>query len=135
MIDCVRTVSQALKVTAGVVDTLTINKKRMRSALTVDMLATDLADYLVKKSVPFRETHHISGAVVKKAEDNDTTIDCLELGELQKICPQFEADVEKVFDFDQAVERRTSTGGTCKQSVLDQAAQILKLLQSEVRKG
>ena len=101
----------------------------MHDALTVDMLATELADYLVKKGVPFRETHHMAGAAVKKAEDSETTIDKLPLKDFKAICPKFEADVHSVFDFGNAVEKRSSQGGTSKKSVLEQAKEIIKTLQ------
>ena len=129
LLDCVRTVDQSLKITFGVLSTLSINKKRMHDALAVDMLATELADYLVKKGVPFRETHHMAGAAVKKAEDSETTIDKLRLEDFKAICPKFEADVHSVFDFGNAVEKRSSSGGTSKRSVLEQAKEIAKTLK------
>ncbi len=64
--------------------------------LSADMLATDLAEYLVRKGVPFRETHHISGAAVKAAEDKGVTLSDLTVAELQAIHPQFEDDVTQV---------------------------------------
>ena len=87
----------------------------------MDMLATDLADYLVKKDVPFRETHHISGEAVKKAEELGLSgIDKLTLEQYKAIDSRFEADVADVFDFHASVERRISTGGTAKSAVLKQ---------------
>ena len=132
LLDCMRTVNQSLKIAGGVLSTLSINKKRMRDALTVDMLATELADYLVKKGVPFRETHHIAGAVVKKAEDSETTMDKLQLEDFTAICPKFASDVYSVFDFDNAVEKRTSSGGTSKAGVMQQVKEIMSLLKSQM---
>ena len=71
MLDCVKTVADSVQILTGVVSTLEINSKRMRKALDPSMLATDLADYLVRKGVPFRETHHISGRVVAFAEEEE----------------------------------------------------------------
>lgn len=88
------------------------------------MLATDLADYLVRKGVPFRETHHISGACVRLAEEQNVSIDTLTLEQLQKIDARFEADVMKVWDYTVSVERKSSIGGTAKASVLQQIADI-----------
>ena len=60
------------------------------------MLATDLAEYLVKKGVPFRETHHISGAAVKMAEDRGCALADLTPGDLRTIHPLFADDVALV---------------------------------------
>jgi hypothetical protein len=60
------------------------------------MLATDLAEYLVRKGVPFRETHHISGAAVKMAEDRGVGLNTLSVEDLQTIHPLFAADVVEV---------------------------------------
>lgn len=96
----------------------------MKAALTADMLATDVADYLVVKGVPFRQTHHIAGTVVRKAEEKGVSIAELELPDLEQISPQFEADIVDVFDFERSVERRTAQGGTSRSSVLGQISAI-----------
>lgn len=129
LLDCIRTVSHSLKISLGVLSSLTINKSRMRDALTVDMLATEVADYLVKKGVPFRQTHHIAGAVIKRGEDQGTTIDKLSLDQLKTISPLFEEDISAIFDFEHCVERRSSLGGTSKVSVLQQVEAIRLWLQ------
>ena len=89
-------------------------------ALCPEMLATDLADYLVRKGVPFRETHHISGACVRLSEEQRVCIDTLTLEQLQAIDSRFEEDVMKVWNYEVSVERKSSTGGTCKASVQKQ---------------
>src|SRR5436190_3254754 len=91
LFDCVITIKNSLQIAAGVVSTLNIHPEKMRAALTMDMLATDLADYLVRKGVPFRETHHISGACVRAAEEKGLSgIDQLGLEALQSIDKRFE---------------------------------------------
>ncbi|KAF3917807.1 hypothetical protein ABW20_dc0104530 [Dactylellina cionopaga] len=130
LFDCVTTVKNSLQIATGVVSTLTIYPAKMKAALTMDMLATDLADYLVRKGVPFRETHHISGSCVREAEVRGLSgIDKLGLEVLQTIDKRFEADVLEVFDFERSVELRQSTGGTCKASVLKQIEELTKVLQ------
>lgn len=99
-------------------------------ALCPEMLATDLADYLVRKGVPFRETHHISGACVRLAEETNVSIDTLTLEQLQKIDSRFEADVMNVWDYTVSVERKSSIGGTAKASVLQQIADIEAVAKS-----
>jgi argininosuccinate lyase len=130
LFDCLTTVNHSLSIATGVVSTLSINATKMRNALTMDMLATDLADYLVRKGVPFRETHHISGEAVATAERQGLSgIDKLSLEQYKGIDSRFEADVTEVFDFEVSVERRTATGGTAKKAVLAQLARLSALLQ------
>ena len=68
MLDHVKTVGDSIQIAEGVLATLKIQPEKMRAALDPFMLATDLADYLVRKGVPFRETHHISGRCVALSE-------------------------------------------------------------------
>lgn len=73
------------KVMDGVLSTMFINKERCKSTLSFDMLATDLAYYLVRKGVPFREAHHISGEVISFAESNGLAINELSVSQYQEI--------------------------------------------------
>lgn len=121
LFDSLLTIDHSLQISKGVISTLKINESRMFGALSMDMLATDLADYLVRKGVPFRETHHISGEVVAYAESHNLDgIDKLSLKQFQSIDPRFDEDVMNVFDFYNSVERRVATGGTAKSAVLKQ---------------
>lgn len=129
LFDAMTTVEHSILIATGVISTLSINKAKMEGALTMDMLATDLADYLVRKGVPFRETHHISGECVRKAEEEKLSgIDQLTFSQFKNIDSRFEEDVKNVFDFEVSVERRTATGGTAKSAVLKQ----LKSLSSQI---
>lgn len=128
LLDCVKTVSHCLTITSGVVSSLTVHGDKMKAALTADMLATDVADYLVLKGVPFRQTHHIAGSVVRKAELLGVSIAEVGLEDLKQISPLFEADIAQVFDFEKSVERRSAQGGTSRSSVLAQIDAIEKLL-------
>ena len=112
----------------GVLSSLEIKGDKMRSALTADILATDVADYLVLKGVPFRQTHHIAGAVVRTAEARGEAIAELSLTDLREISQLFEADIAEVFDFERSVETRSAKGGTSKSLVLAQIASIKALL-------
>jgi argininosuccinate lyase len=120
LFQAVDTVKDCLAIATGVIATLKPNPEMLMKALCPEMLATDLADYLVRKGVPFRETHHISGACVRLAEEASVSIDTLTLEQLQKIDSRFEADVMKVWDYEVSVERKSSTGGTAKASVQKQ---------------
>ncbi|KAJ3239366.1 argininosuccinate lyase, partial [Chytriomyces hyalinus] len=65
LFDTVDNITGCLQIMTGVLSTLTVNADNMKKALSVDMLATDIAEYLVCKKVPFRETHHIAGRAIK----------------------------------------------------------------------
>mmetsp|Transcript_41776 Transcript_41776/g.87676 ORF Transcript_41776/g.87676 Transcript_41776/m.87676 type:complete len:469 (+) Transcript_41776:233-1639(+) len=120
LFDAVDTVKDCLAIATGVIVTMRPNPKMLMKALCPEMLATDLADYLVRRGVPFRETHHISGACVRLAEEQEVSIDTLTLEQLQKIDSRFEEDVLKVWDYVASVERKSSIGGTSKARVLEQ---------------
>lgn len=129
LFDAMTTVEHSILIATGVISTLSINKAKMEGSLTMDMLATDLADYLVRKGVPFRETHHISGECVRAAEEAGLSgIDQLLVERFQAIDERFGADVVDVFDFEVSVERRDATGGTAKSAVLKQLHALLAQL-------
>jgi argininosuccinate lyase len=104
-----------LPVLTGAIGSLTVNADRMAAALDVSLLATELADYLVKKGVPFREAHHLVGQAVRLGP-----LDRVPLADLQAISPAFEADVTELWDFRKAVDRRDVIGGTAISAVREQ---------------
>jgi argininosuccinate lyase len=120
LFQAVDTVKDCIAITTGVILTMKPNPEMLMKALCPEMLATDLADYLVRKGVPFRETHHISGACVRLAEEQNVSIDTLTLEQLKAIDERFDEDVMQVWDYEASVERKSSIGGTCKKSVLKQ---------------
>ncbi len=120
LFDAVRTLSGSLQIARGVVSTLRPNPAALRAALTSEMLATDLADYLVRKGVPFRETHHVAGAAVQMAELQGIPLHELEVEDLWKLHDAFGEDVEEIWDFERSVERRDVAGGTSRRAVLAQ---------------
>ncbi|KAL9028314.1 MAG: hypothetical protein Q9196_003298 [Gyalolechia fulgens] len=124
--------STSIQILTGVISTLTINPANMLKALEPSMLATELADYLVKKGVPFRETHHISGRVVALAEKRGKGMDELAVEELQGVDARFGDDVKDCFDQEAAVERRTAKGGTARESVKEQIEVLKRLLETKV---
>jgi argininosuccinate lyase len=117
LFDTVDTLKMELSIAAGVVRTLQVNAERMEAALDSGMLATDLADYLVGQGVPFRQSHHLAGQVVRQAEALGVELKGLELREYQAIHPAFAGDVYEVFHFDRSVEARAVEGGTAPAAV------------------
>lgn len=120
LLDHVKTVGDSIQIAAGVLSTLNIKPENMLKSLTPDMLATDLADYLVRKGVPFRETHHISGQVVALAEKEKCPMDKLSYEQLVAVDARFDKDVVDMFDYQRSVEMRSASGGTSKASVMEQ---------------
>lgn len=129
MLDCTKTVADSIQIATGVLSTLTIFPEKMKAALSPDMLATDLADYLVRKGVPFRETHHISGRVVALAEKEGKPMDQLSKKQLQEVDSRFGDDVLDCFNYERSVEYRTAKGGTSRASVMEQIGVINALLK------
>jgi argininosuccinate lyase len=104
---------------------------RVRCAAAVAdpaLLATDLADYLVRAGVPFREAHHAVGAVVKLAEQSGLPINQLPYGEVKKIHPALKPDWVESFHLSKAMARRTGTGMPGPAQLKRQLARWNKLL-------
>ncbi|KAK5016333.1 argininosuccinate lyase, partial [Cryomyces antarcticus] len=131
LLNHVKTVGDSIQIATGVLSTLVIQPQKMLAALTPDMLATDLADYLVRKGVPFRETHHISGRVVALAENEGTPMDKLTFEQLQGIDKRFEKDIEETFNYQKSVEMRSAKGGTSKSSVEEQIRVLKEMLAGQ----
>jgi len=113
-----------LPVIAGALRTITIKPERMRAAIDSTMMATDLADYLVGKGIPFREAHAISGKAVRRAAEKNERLEDMSFEAYQTLCPAVEADVYQVFDPMASVEKRNAIGGTSPQSVKNQIKRI-----------
>lgn len=131
LFDVVDTVQDCLQIATGVLATMTPNGDKMRAFLVTEMLATDLAEYLVRKGVPFRETHHVAGAAVRLAEDTHKPLSALTLEDLLTLHPKFEADVADVWNFEASVERKNVTGATAKSAVDKQIAEVKQWLAGQ----
>ena len=113
-----------LPVLAGALRTITAKPERMRAAIDSTMMATDLADYLVDKGIPFRETHAIAGKAVRAALESQLGLEQMPLEAYQALSPAFEADVYQVFDPLSSIQKRNAIGGTSLQSVKNQIKKI-----------
>ncbi|XP_007452715.1 PREDICTED: argininosuccinate lyase-like isoform X3 [Lipotes vexillifer] len=125
------TMSAVLQVATGVISTLQIHRENMARALSPDMLATDLAYYLVRKGMPFRQAHEASGKAVFMAETKGVALNQLSLQELQTISPLFSGDVSHVWDYGHSVEQYAALGGTARSSVDWQIGQVRALLGAQ----
>ena len=129
MFETVDTMSDCLQIAAGCLATMKLNPEKMKSSLVAEMLATDLAEYLVRKGMPFRETHHISGAAVKLAVDKKVPLDQLTVDDLKPLCDKFEDDVAEIWSYEKSAESRDTEGGTSRRSVLEQCAKLRAYLK------
>lgn len=118
--DAFDTLDVALPVMAGAIDTLTLRPEQMAAQLEPGLLATDLADYLVKKGVPFRTAHHVVGRVVGGAEARGMPLTDLSLADLQSIDERFERDVLAVFDVTASLASRNVSGGVGPEALREQ---------------
>ncbi len=128
LFDAIDTLELALPVLAGAVATMEPQPNRLVAALDDAMLATDLADWLVAQGIPFRQSHHVAGEVVREAERRHCGLRDLDLVSLQRIHPAFTVDALGILDFERSVEQRSAPGGTARAAVLDQIAQARSLL-------
>ncbi len=111
LFDSVDTVRAATRLCAAMLGHITVNRQACRAAARDPaLLATDLADYLVLRSVAFRQAHHAVGAAVALAERLRKPLDQLSLAELQSLEPRFAADALETFNLDRAMARRELTG-------------------------
>jgi argininosuccinate lyase len=114
------TLTTILPVLARAVETIAVDPVRMRAGIDAGMFATDLADYLVLKGIPFREAHSLAGQAVARAGQLKVSLDNMTLKEYQEVNKLFSEDVYKVFDPDQSIAKRAAQGGTARQAVLAQ---------------
>jgi argininosuccinate lyase len=114
---------------AGALQTIKANPKQMTESIDDSLFATDVADYLVRMGVPFREAHGMVGKAVRIAEESKRTLRTLTLDEWQSIGP-FKADIVEIFDLEKSISHRNCTGGTGPDAVsrqLEKAAEYLAI--------
>ena len=128
LLDHIKTVGDSMQIATGVLSTLSTHPDKMSAALAPEMLATEIADYLVRKSVPFREGHHISGRVVALAEQSGVPMDQLSLAQFKTVDGRFDEDVQSCLDYERAVELKDAIGGTSKGAVTEQICVLKELL-------
>lgn len=122
LFDSVDTIKTALEVFAAMVPEMKINRERMESAAgDPTLLATDLAEYLVKKGTPFRKAHEIVGKLVAHSITKSVLLNQIGVAEMKRFSPRFDVDVAKVFDVRRSLAQRRAIGAPSPGNV---AAQI-----------
>src|SRR5690606_17946650 len=123
--DAVETLTACLEVATGMIETLELDHAVLAEAVgRGHLLATELADYLVAKGLPFRRAHDIAGALVRRAIERGVELGQLGLDELKAESPLSEADVPDWLDVARAVDRRDLVGGPARSRILAEVARV-----------
>jgi argininosuccinate lyase len=129
--DSVNTVSACLPIFAAMVATMRVNRDNMLSAAKKGFInATDCADYLTKKGMPFRDSYKLTGEMVAYCIQNGITLDEITPKRFKEFSPLFENDIFGVLDMANCASSRTSEGGASYSSVLKQLAEIEEFLEA-----
>jgi len=130
LFDAVDTVQSCLTVYAGVIPAISVNRDRMLDAARQGYAtATDLADYLVKKGMPFRDAHEVVGQIVSYAIESNKELAGLSLQELHNFCPDIEHDVYSCLELNGSVNARDHTGGTAPSRVQTAVQEARRYIQ------
>lgn len=128
--DAVDTVEKCLTAFIPMLDTMRINAKSMRNAASGGFInATDCADYLVGKGLPFRDAYKATGELVAKCIELDTNLEDLPLEEYQKVCQLFDDDLYAAINLEKCVNDRTVYGGPAPEEVSKQADELINRLK------
>ena len=129
VIDSAKTLEDCLQCAAGMIETMQIKPDNMMAqAKKGHLAATDVADYLAKKGLPFRHAHEVVGHLVLLCEQRGCNLDDLSLEDFKAVSPLFEEDITSALDLESIVKARTTEGGTGNSVVrqqLDQAKTVL----------
>jgi len=130
--DAIDTLSMSLRAMEGMLSTLRVNAEKMRTGAQGGfMAATDVADYLVGKGMPFREAHEVVGRLVLACEREGRTLQDLTPAEFAAHATQFGVDVTHAVDIDQLVAKRVTVGGTGHEAVRAQLASASDALAAD----
>jgi len=132
LFDAADTVIDCLDLMASVIGTMRINSERMRAAAANDFsTATDVADYLAAKGLPFRQAHEVAGRMVRHCLETSKYLADLTLPEFQSFSHLFQPDVFDAITVESSVRRRASPGGTAPERVHEQLARAGQLLEAK----
>jgi len=120
LFDGIDTLELVLPAMTGAIEGAAFNAARARSILGPELLSTDLAEYLVRRGVPFREAHEVIGRLVRESEERSVPLDQMPSEVFQAAHPAFPSDLAPLFDVEASVEARAVPGGTSRAAVVDQ---------------
>lgn len=129
--DAVDTVEKCLTAFIPMLSTMKVNAANMRKAASFGFInATDCADWLVSKGLPFRDAYKATGELVARCIELNTSLEELPLDEYKKVCALFDDDLYNAIDLDRCVRGRTVYGGPAPSEVKFQAAELKDRLKS-----
>ena len=129
LFDALDTVLSCIKVFTYMISTASFNKERMASLCDGGYLnATDIADYLVRKGMPFRTAHGVSAKAVRIAIDKNCRLDDLSIEEMKECSPLIESDIFDMITPEKCVEMRKTIGGPSPDKVLEQISGLRKII-------
>ena len=132
VMDAADTAEDALRLYLAMLPRITVHADRMREAAARGFSnATDLADYLVRKGLPFREAHRVVGELVQRALEAGTGLEALPLDTLRRGDPRIDEDVYRVLALESVVDARASYGGTARSEVERQLERLRRTLAAE----
>ena len=117
LFDTVHTVLGCLRIMSGAIGECVFQSDRMREAFDDGVYATDIADYLTERGMPFRHAHEVAGKLVKWAATHDTTLSEIPMPVFLEHSKLFDVDVSAIFSLEASADRRTVPGGTGRTSV------------------
>lgn len=130
--DAIDNVKMCIYTFIPMLDTMTVIKENMEKAAKRGFInATDCADYLVKKGMPFREAYKITGTIVAYAIDNNKTLDTLNIDEYHKFSEIFDEDIYDAIDLHKCISQRTVIGGPNPDTVLEHIKLMQKWLKEK----
>lgn len=112
LFEIIETVENSIKILLKITPEIKFNTDRIEKMISEFTLATDIAEYLVKKKIPFRKAHSITGEIVRYCIENKKKITSLTLEEFKKFSCEFEDDIFEFLDFKNSINSKTSIGGT-----------------------
>jgi argininosuccinate lyase len=112
LFEIIETLKNSLKILSKVVEEIEFNKEKIKESVSSFTLSTDIAEYLAKKGIPFREAHGIVGKIVNYCIENKKELSSLKLEEFKKFSNSFENDIFEILNFEKSINLKTSPGGT-----------------------
>ena len=131
LFDTLQTIEECLLVMQGVIKEIVFNTDRMEMVFDEAVFATDIADYLTNKGMPFRKAHEVAGKLVKWSQENSILLSDIPSEIFKKYSGLFEKDVRDIFDLRSSADRRSLQGGTGENALRKQIKRALEILKKE----
>jgi len=131
LFDTIKTVNGCILIMTGLIGTLTFHTNRMETVFDNTVFATDIADYLTVRGMPFRKAHEVVGCLVKWSQEHCVDMAEIPMDVLRKHSDLFGEDIRSIFDLRASTNRRSLTGGTGEKALENQIALAKKMLNRE----